>query len=113
VLLDDEPCRRLDVAVRYGHVSVCVTTLGHLGPGSPVSRDTVTEIVMLISSPQSRSLRGALTLAAVTIAFAVGACTLEPAPSSYGYQPDPVLLGHAQWCGTNPASGYCDVRVRR
>jgi hypothetical protein len=89
----------------------CVTTHStHLGPYEDRRNP---RFKMHTGKFQSRRLCRALAFTAIIMTFALGACTTEPAPTSYSYQPDPVLMGHSQWCGTNPASGYCDIRDRR
>ena len=55
---------------------------------------------------------GSVTLFALALAgvlAGVAACTggQSPPQASAERPSDPVLLGHAQWCGTNPPSGYC------
>jgi hypothetical protein len=52
-------------------------------------------------------------LVIVAAGMALSSCTLQSGPATYGYQSDPALLSHSQWCATNPASGYCMTRDRR
>ena len=50
------------------------------------------------------------------LAFAIallGAACVAQQPEEVEQSSDPLLLGHARWCGTAPASGYCDIGDRR
>jgi hypothetical protein len=54
------------------------------------------------------------TLAALATVLTLGACASQPnAPTAETGEPDPVSLGHSQWCDTNPPSGYCDIDDHR
>ena len=45
---------------------------------------------------------------------ALAACTpAPPPPPAQSGAPDEALQGHAQWCGTNPPSGYCSIDDKR
>lgn len=55
----------------------------------------------------ARHAAGLLLLAA-----ALAACTPQPPPAP-GVAADEALQGHAQWCGTNPPSGYCTIDDKR
>ena len=58
-----------------------------------------------------RRARHALPLAAILLLAACTAPAGTPGPETGAS--DPVLQGHAQWCNTNPPSGYCDIDDRR
>ncbi len=45
------------------------------------------------------------------LAAALAGCTQPPPPP--GVAADEALQGHAQWCGTNPPSGYCSIDDKR
>lgn len=47
------------------------------------------------------------------LAAALAGCTTQPAPPAPSASPDEALQGHAQWCGTNPPSGYCSIDDKR
>jgi hypothetical protein len=54
------------------------------------------------------------TFAALAAALTLGACARQPnVPPGQAGEPDPVSLGHSQWCDTNPPSGYCDIDDHR
>jgi hypothetical protein len=68
-------------------------------------------------STNAGKLRAALSLlrvAGLAAALSLGACVQQqtPPPAATG-EPDPALQGHAQWCNTNPPSGYCAIDDHR
>jgi hypothetical protein len=48
----------------------------------------------------------------VLLMAALAGCTPAPPPAQSG-TPDEAVQGHAQWCGTNPSSGYCTIDDKR
>jgi len=59
-----------------------------------------------------RTLLSPVVLAGVLLGLA--ACVGgESAPPPAERAGDPLLLGHAAWCGTNPPSGYCPGGYKR
>ena len=53
------------------------------------------------------SAAAAFRAAALTAVLFLGACAITPAAPSG--DSDPVRQSHSQWCGSLPASGYCDL----
>lgn len=67
------------------------------------------------ASQALRRVAGRNAAAAAAVA-ALSACASYPPPDTSAAPPaarDPILLGHAAWCGTNPPSGYCPSSYRR
>ncbi len=61
-----------------------------------------------------RSWNGIRRAAALALmAAALAGCTPPAAPPAQSASPDEALQGHAQWCGTNPPSGYCSIDDKR
>jgi len=52
-------------------------------------------------------------IALLAIALAgIAACTSQP-PAPAEAERDPLTLGNAAWCGSNPPSGYCSMPEKR
>lgn len=52
------------------------------------------------------------TVCLFLLAAALAGCT-PPAPPAQSGTSDEAVQGHAQWCGTNPPSGYCSIDDKR
>ena len=60
------------------------------------------------------SWTGAGRAAAFALLAALAGCSpLLPAPPERSGTADDALKSHAQWCGTNPPSGYCTIDDKR
>jgi hypothetical protein len=57
--------------------------------------------------------RRTLALAIFAAGMALTSCAMQSEPATYGYQSDPALQSHSQWCATNPPSGYCGIDDHR
>ena len=64
------------------------------------------------AAPRGSALPPLLQVAVLAGALILGACGPRPPAAEIGTS-DPALQGHAQWCNTNPPSGYCGVDDRR
>lgn len=51
--------------------------------------------------------------AAFALLAALAGCTPPLAPPERSGTEDEALKSHAQWCGTNPPSGYCTIDDKR
>ena len=51
--------------------------------------------------------------AAFALLAALAGCTPPPAPPERSGTGGDALKSHAQWCGTNPPSGYCTIDDKR
>ncbi|MGH7005289.1 MAG: hypothetical protein ACREIP_15205 [Alphaproteobacteria bacterium] len=69
---------------------------------------------LITPRPEPRSARHAAQWALAAAFLALTACTgPEGRPAPPDLSGDPVLLGHAVWCGSNPPSGYCPGSYKR
>jgi hypothetical protein len=59
-----------------------------------------------------RAKKAARYAAGLLLLTAALAACAQPPPAP-GAAADAAVQGHAQWCGTNPPSGYCSIDDRR
>jgi hypothetical protein len=69
----------------------------------------VTEMLTREAGAARLCLARALRVSVLAATLALAACASSEPPAAPTGAPDPALLGHSDWCNTNPPSGYCGI----